>query len=345
MEAYREQYHEHFILLTFFSPSGFEIRKNYPGADLVLYMPFDTARNARDFIALSTPAIAFFVKYEFWYNYLRFLRDKNVPALSVSTILRGDQIATRWYGGIQRKSLRLISHFFTQNEETIEVLRGLGIPSATLAGDTRFDRVWAIAKAQEPNAAAASFTEGANTLIAGSVWPQDLAVLLPAWEKTKKLKLILAPHEIIEEEIVQLCERYEGKAIRITEVAERQDLSAYALLIVDTIGQLSSLYRYADMAWIGGAYGKGLHNILEAATFGMPICFGNRNYRKFAEANDLLDIGAAHLIGTSEELQSILLARLSDEVLRKTEGERAARYVEEKRGATARIMQGINTWL
>ena len=345
IEAYRQRYPEHFILLTFFSPSGYEIRKDYAEADLVMYLPFDTQQNARDFIALSKPAIAFFVKYEFWYNYLHELKAQGVPAISISTILRRDHAALDWYGEIPRQAIQCFTHFFTQNEETIETLKALGIRSVTLAGDTRFDRVSAIAEAQEPNAIAASFTDGSLTLIAGSVWKQDLDVLLPAWESIQNLKLIIAPHEIREEEITALVDRYGDEAVRITQVKDGEDLSKKRLLIVDTIGQLSSLYRYADIAYIGGAFGKGLHNILEAATFGMPICFGNQNYRKFAEAIDLIDRRVAHVIADQSEMQQVLQQLVADTALREEQSKASAEYVAAKRGATLVIMEGIKKWL
>lgn len=345
IEAYKAAHPDHLILLTFFSPSGYEIRKDYAVADHVDYLPFDSQRNAADFVALVQPRLAFFIKYEFWYNYLRALRQAGVRTLSVSTILRPGQALFTWYGFLQRKSLHFFDYFFVQNKETKRLLEQLGITQVSIAGDTRFDRVLQIAEAAAPNAIAAAFCAGAPTLIAGSTWAEDLAVLLPAWEKTPTLKLIIAPHEIHEEEIAELVQRYEGIALRYTEASPEQDLSHYRVLVVDTIGQLSQLYRYAQIAYIGGAFGKGLHNILEAATFGMPIYFGNKAYHKFAEANVLIAQQAAHPIAHAQELQHSLRELQADPAALEQQSQTTRSYVSEQAGATPMVIKEVNRWL
>ena len=337
MEAYRTQYPDHKILLTFFSPSGYEIRKNYAGADYVLYLPTDTPANARQFVALVNPRITFFIKYEFWYNYLRELKAADVPVVSFSAIFRPNQLFFRPWGGFYRNLLGYFDHILVQNQESVDLLASVGIGNVTLAGDTRFDRVAQVAATKQEIPVAQAFKNLQPLLVIGSAWQADMDVLIPFINQfDKPLKVIVAPHEIHDDEI----ERWRGQlgkpTVRYSELVNDQTpppLDAQTLFI-DNVGMLSSLYQYGEFAYVGGAFGRGLHNILEAATFGMPLFFGP-NYGKFQEAVDLVSEGGAFPINTTAELTVAFTTQYSD----RTEAVRISRdYVQRNIGATGKVM-------
>jgi 3-deoxy-D-manno-octulosonic-acid transferase len=337
IEAFKKKLPAIKILLTFFSPSGYEVRKNYPHADFIFYLPWDTPRQARQFIQFTRPVLAVFIKYEFWFFYTRELRKKNIPLISASSIFRSEQPFFHWYGGFFRKLLRNFNHFFVQNESSKALLHSIGIENVTVSGDTRFDRVYDITQKGKAIEIAAKFKGQEKTFVVGSLWPEDLEVLAHFInEHGRTLKFIIAPHEITGSFLNQIEQSLSVKTIRYSQANERVD--TYSVLLIDNIGMLSSLYRYGEFAYVGGAFGKGLHNILEAACYGVPIFFGNKNYQKFQEANDLIMRGGAFAIGDYTELkvnyemminhpQSFLLAC---EVTRS--------YVKDNLGATEKIV-------
>lgn len=342
MEAYRNAYPGHFILLTFFSPSGYEIRKNYTGADFICYLPIDTPGNAREFVEIVNPHIAFFIKYEFWFNYLRELRKNGTYILSFSSIFRPGQIFFKFYGGFFREKLRYFNHFFVQNQASVSLLAGIGITAASIAGDTRFDRVRAIVSNAREMPEIGRFKGNKQCLVAGSVWDADMQVLIPALNAlTGKLKAIIAPHEIKDHEIAGWLSKLNGRSILYSEVTAGQDPEGFDYLIINNIGMLSSLYRYGSMAYIGGSFGAGLHNILEAATFGLPIAFGNKSYHRFQEAVDLIEKGGAFAVADGNQLLKTLenWAGNQEEALRA--GNVSAEYVKSGTGATDLIMEKV----
>lgn len=340
IEAYRAQYPQHRILLTFFSPSGYEVRKNYPGADHIFYLPSDTASNAQRFIQLTRPRIAFFVKYEFWYHYLRVLHQEGIPTLSFSSIFRPEQLFFKPYGGFYRNLLGYFQHLFVQNESSRKLLNRIGISAVTVAGDTRFDRVKQVCEARKDIPLAAAFKNQRKVLVIGSSWPADMAVLLPFLNRfNEPLKVIIAPHEIHENELQALQKALKRKSVRYSQAAEATVTEA-EVLIIDNIGLLSSLYQYGEFAYIGGAFGKGLHNILEAATFGMPLFFGP-NHRRFQEAMDLIKLGAAFPIRGTADFEKSFTPLFAEESEREKKAEITRRYVAEHTGATRQIMDYV----
>ncbi len=343
MEALKEQYPSTKILLTFFSPSGYEIRKNYSGADAVFYLPWDTPSNAKQFVEIVKPSLAIFVKYEFWYNYSTQLKENSIPLISISCILRPDQIFFKSYGALFRKTLKNFNYFFAQNKETQELLKSIDIAS-TLAGDTRFDRVMQIVQSSEEIDIAKRFKNGQKLLVAGSCWPEDMEVLVPLINENKdRLKFIIAPHEISEGFISSIEKSLEVNSVRYSNAVEIS--SDISVLIVDNIGMLSRLYRYGEFAYVGGAFGAGLHNILEAACYGVPIFFGNKNYKKYQEATDLIMLGGAFEVAGFSELKAKyeLMNNMPESFLLACEVTRS--YVQENLGATKKIMDYCSTIL
>lgn len=338
IEAFRERYPAYKILLTFFSPSGYEVRKNYAGADFIVYLPFDTPENARTFVQRVNPAIAFFIKYEFWYNYLRELKNRQVPILSFSAIFRPDQIFFKPYGGFYRSFLRFFDHLLVQNPESVELLKSIGVTNVTLAGDTRFDRVKQVADARKDIPIARAFKDEKPVLVIGSAWQADMDVLIPFLNRfDQPLKVILAPHEIHHDEIERWRNQLAGQTVRFSEVSDPSALSIFKTLIIDNVGMLSSLYQYGEFAYIGGAFGKGLHNILEAATFRMPLFFGP-NYGKFQEAVDLVKAGAAFPVSGSAQLDTVFRRLYEDP---STAAAIAGDYVTLNTGATSKVMEVV----
>ncbi|RRA97617.1 3-deoxy-D-manno-octulosonic acid transferase [Larkinella rosea] len=336
MEAFRQQYPGYKILLTFFSPSGYEVRKNYAGADYIFYLPFDTPANARQFIDCVKPAVAFFIKYEFWYHYLRELNARHIPVFSFSAIFRPDQIFFKPYGGFYRNFLRFFNHILVQNQESVDLLRSIGVTNVTLAGDTRFDRVKQVADAKKIIPIARNFKADTPLLVVGSAWQADMDVLIPFLKQfDQPLKVIIAPHEIHDDEIERWRSQLPGQTVRFSEAGNHSTLHPFRTLIIDNVGMLSSLYQYGEFAYIGGAFGKGLHNILEAATFRMPLFFGP-NYGKFQEAVDLVKAGAAFPVSDSDQLNTVFRRIYADP---SKASAISGDYVTLNTGATSKVME------
>lgn len=340
MERLRRQHPEYKILLTFFSPSGYEVRKNYDGADIVCYLPFDTALNARRFVRLVQPAKAFFIKYEFWQNYLHALRKNDIPVYSVSSIFREDQIFFRPYGRFYARVLHYFTHLFVQNEHSRTLLRRLGVTNATTIGDTRFDRVIDIRNTAREVPVAASFAQGHQVLVAGSSWQPDEDLLIEYFNTHPGLYLILAPHVVSEEHLSEIEHKLKRRAIRLSQATEQTAAWAECLLI-DGYGLLSSIYRYGCMAYVGGGFGVGIHNVPEAAVYGIPVIIGPNNH-KFREARDLIACGGCVEIHSATDLSQTCDRFLSDAEVREQAGRAAYRYIAENAGATDCIFNSID---
>ena len=342
IEAFRKDYPDFFIVLTFFSPSGFEVRKNYPGVDYICYLPLDSAKNARRFVEILKPKIVFFIKYEFWFNYLKELRNSGAIIISFSTIFRPEQVFFKSYGSFYRRLLKYFDHILVQNSESFNLLKSIGITKCTVAGDTRFDRVKSIASAARDLPEIATFIGHSTCMVAGSVWQADMDVLIPALNHSKLiLKTIIAPHEIKKEQIESWREALDGKSVLYSHYVREPSNKNFDYLIIDNIGMLSSLYRYGNIAYIGGSFGSGLHNILEAATFGLPILFGNKKYQKFQEAIDLIEQGGALAVGNASEMGTLLNQLTEDMTLGEKMGQVNQNYVISLTGATNLVMKEV----
>ncbi|MFL5766153.1 MAG: 3-deoxy-D-manno-octulosonic acid transferase [Bacteroidia bacterium] len=337
IEKYRGENPADVILLTFFSPSGYEIRKNYPGADIISYLPVDTPVNARKFLDAVRPSAAFFVKYEFWFNYLSELKNRKIPTYLVSGIFREDHHFFKSTGGWFRKQLGAFTYFFLQDERSQELLNSIGYKNTMVSGDTRFDRVSEVVKNVKEFAAVKKFSEGKKTLVAGSTWPEDEKLISDFRSQLSDFKIIIAPHEIHEAHLKNIEALFPG-CIRYSN-ANEHSLADTDVLLIDNIGILSSLYQYGTIAFIGGGFGKGIHNILEAAAFGMPVIFGP-NYRKFEEAKDLVKLGGAFEVADEKELGKAMQL-LADEQVLKTAAQISKMYVQGKKGASAKILAAL----
>ncbi len=326
------------IILSFFSPSGYEVRKNYKGVDIVCYLPMDSRKNAQRFLDIVKPSMAIFIKYEFWANYLFELKKRNIPTYIISAIFRDGQVFFKPYGGFFIKVLKCFDRIFVQNDESKILLSRIGIDKVTVAGDTRFDRVADIAKVAKKLDFIERFRGNDTAIIAGSTWSGDEA-LLCRWmnENSGKYKMIIAPHEVSSERVGSITSMLECKYIKWSESESYNAEDNYDCLIIDTIGILSSVYQYGKIAYIGGGFGVGIHNTLEAAAWGMPVVFGP-NYNKFQEAKDLIDVGAGFSIKDYEEMRDCF-----GSLLRTSEKESAAAiaYVGAKCGATRIILNEI----
>jgi len=330
------------IVITFFSPSGYEIRKNYALADHVFYLPIDTRSNARKFVSLLNPTIAVFTKYEYWYHYFEALHDHNIPLYIISGIFRKNQPFFKWYGSLHRQMLRWITHIFVQNEESRELLNGIGINHVTLSGDTRFDRVEFNAKNPIKIKAIEAFCENYPVFIGGSTWPEDekiissLLILYPKW------RFIIAPHEVNDGRIEGIEKQFPN-SVKFSSIQNQetniQTSESPQVLIIDSIGLLSSIYQYGHIAYIGGGFGVGIHNTLEASAFGLPVIFGP-NYSRFMEAIELIKNGSAFSIKDSQELNT-QMALLSKEENRIKSGSSAREYVNSHTGATQSFLDFI----
>ncbi len=340
MEKIRASYPEYKLLLTFFSPSGYEVRKNYRGADIVCYLPFDKPRNVKKFLDLVNPCMAFFIKYEFWKNYLDELHSRHIPVYSVSSIFRKGQIFFKWYGGTYRNVLRNFDYLFVQNERSKRFLAKIGINRAMVVGDTRFDRVLQIRQEAKELPLVELFKGKAMTFVAGSSWQPDEDLFIEYFNTHPEMKLIIAPHVIDENHLVEIVSKLKRPYVRYSRADEKNVLKADCL-IIDCFGLLSSIYRYGEIAYIGGGFGVGIHNTLEAAVYGIPVIFGPK-YQKFQEAVQLIENKGAYCIKNYVELK-VLLDRLmtDDEFLRDT-GYRAGSYVTDNAGATDKILSVIN---
>lgn len=345
------------ILITFFSPSGYQVRKNYALADHVFYLPIDTSKNAKEFIRLVNPKLAIFTKYEYWYHFFKELNHQKIPLYVISGIFRKNQPFFKWYGTLHREMLKCVSHFFVQNTESQILLKGLNINNATISGDTRFDRVAQNAVLPKSYSEIEAFCENYQVIIAGSTWPEDEVLIGELVKQYPDWKLIIAPHEITEGKIASLEKILSGNTIRYSALdlmkSEIRNLKSEAgslkieklqvpqTLIIDNIGMLSSLYQYGHIAYIGGGFGAGIHNTLEAAAFGLPIIFGP-NYKKFKEAKDLIEVHGAFSVKDLSELKSSA-SKLIDENLIAEAGKAAKNYVDNNTGATSIILQQILT--
>ena len=345
MEQLRKEHPEYKILLTFFSPSGYEVRKNYEGADIITYLPLDTITNARRFLRTIRPVMAFFIKYEFWYNYLHILKHRHIPVYSVSSIFRPDQVFFKWYGRQYGKVLNCFTHFFVQNEVSKELLEKIGITEVTVVGDTRFDRVLQIKEAARQLPIVESFVKGAGeekpkVFVAGSSWPPDEEIFIKYFNEHKDWKLIIAPHVIGEDHLRQIEKLLLGrKVIRYT-AAEKSQLSPDSVLIIDCFGLLSSIYRYGDVAYVGGGFGVGIHNLLEAAVWDVPVFFGPNN-QKFQEAQGLKMSGGFE-ISNYEDFARQMDRFAADAEELKVQGQKAGCFVESLSGATKKVMAGVS---
>lgn len=334
------------IVITFFSPSGYEIRKNYALADHVFYLPTDTSANAKEFIRILNPKMAIFTKYEYWYHYFEELHKNNIPLYVISGIFRKEQVFFKWYGGLHRKMLSKVSHFFVQNQNSSDLLYKIGFKNVTVNGDTRFDRVEYNAGHTTEIKIIRDFTDDSKVFIAGSTWPDDEKLLAKLASTFPEWKFIIAPHEVKPERINEITELFPN-SIRYSEINSMQSetinnqniISNTQVLIIDNIGLLSSAYQYGDIAYIGGGFGVGIHNTLEAAAFGLPVIFGP-NYQRFNEAVELISAGAAFTIKNQEELGKCM-ETLQTDLKREACGNSALNYVKTHTGATRAILNFI----
>ena len=411
IEQLRATHPEYKILLTFFSPSGYEVRKNYEGADIVCYLPLDTIRNARRFLRAVHPVMAFFIKYEFWYNYLHILRHRGVPVYSVSSIFRPGQVFFKWYGRNYAKVLHCITHFFVQNEVSLQLLKGIGIDEATVVGDTRFDRVLQIKEQSKELPIVEAFKgingkgdackdnlsedackrvlsedackrvlsedackedlsedackedlsedackedlsedackedlsengcKGCKVFVAGSSWQPDEDIFIRFFNDHPDWKLIIAPHVIGEDHLAYILDKLQMKAVRYTQATEQSAAEARCL-IIDCFGLLSTIYRYGEIAYVGGGFGVGIHNVPEAAVWGVPVLFGPNN-KRFQEAQDLLACKGSFEVTDYDSFNTIISRLISDDQFRQQCGEASANYVKSRSGATDIIMKSV----
>ncbi|MDA3891777.1 MAG: 3-deoxy-D-manno-octulosonic acid transferase [Salinivirgaceae bacterium] len=340
IEGFREKYPNFKIFLTFFSPSGYEIRKNYEGADYIFYLPVDSKRNAKKLIQLINPKVAFFVKYEFWFHYLNELNKNNIPTYIFSAIFREKQLFFKWYGGWYRKLLKCFTHLYVQNEQSKKLLAKLELNNVTVGGDTRFDRVFDLAKNAKPIELIEQFTKNSTTIICGSTWEKDEELIAQyALDNSKNLKWIIAPHEIHESHIAKIVSLFKLPLLKFSE-ANTENINDVTILLINNIGILSSLYRYGSLAYIGGGFGVGIHNTLEAATFGLPVVFGP-HYKRFQEACDLIEISAGFSIENYTNFVATFNSLLENDDLRKKSSDLAHNYVNKMRGGTKIILNEL----
>ena len=353
MERIRKEYPQYKILLTFYSPSGYEVRKNYEGADIICYMPVDTRLNAIRFLRLVRPVMAFFIKYEFWSNFLHILKYRNIPTYSVSSIFREDQVFFKWYGRSYAGVLKCFTRFFVQNEESKRLLDGIGIKDVDVVGDTRFDRVLQIKEAAKQLPICEAFRTGVassqsadvphtdfKVFVAGSSWPPDENIFIPFFNEHKDWRLLIAPHVIAEEHLKLILSLIKDKkVVRYTQTTPEEAAEA-DVLIIDCFGLLSSMYNYGDVAYIGGGFGVGIHNTLEAAVWNMPVIFGPNN-KKFQEAQGLLKSGGGFEINTYEDFSGLMNSLMNDEAFLKQAGDKAGAFVAHLAGATDKVLSSV----
>ena len=353
MERIRKDYPQYKILLTFYSPSGYEVRKNYEGADIICYMPVDTGLNAIRFLRLVRPVMAFFIKYEFWSNFLHILKHRNIPTYSVSSIFREDQVFFKWYGRNYAGVLKCFTRFFVQNEESKRLLEGIGITAVDVVGDTRFDRVLQIKEAAKQLPICEAFRTGVassqsadvphhdfKVFVAGSSWPPDENIFIPFFNEHKDWRLLIAPHVIAEEHLKLILSLIKGKkVVRYTQTTPEEAAEA-DVLIIDCFGLLSSMYNYGDVAYIGGGFGVGIHNTLEAAVWNMPVIFGPNN-KKFQEAQGLLKSGGGFEINTYEDFSGLMSSLMNDETFLNQAGDKAGAFVAHLAGATDKVLASV----
>ena len=353
MERIRKDHPQYKILLTFYSPSGYEVRKNYEGADIICYMPVDTRLNAIRFLRLVRPVMAFFIKYEFWSNFLHILKHRGVPTYSVSSIFRENQVFFKWYGRSYANVLRCFTRFFVQNEESKRLLEGIGITDVDVVGDTRFDRVLQIKEAAKQLPICEAFRKGTvsasaealpkedyKVFVAGSSWPPDEEIFIRFFNEHKDWRLLIAPHVIAEEHLKLILSLIKSKrVVRYTQTTPEEAAEA-DVLIIDCFGLLSSMYNYGDVAYVGGGFGVGIHNTLEAAVWNMPVIFGPNN-KKFQEAQGLLKSGGGFEIHNFEEFEGLISSMMNDEAFLKSAGEKAGAFVASLSGATDKVLAKV----
>ena len=349
MEQLRREHPEYKILLTFFSPSGYEVRKNYEGADIICYLPIDTVTNARRFLRTIRPVMAFFIKYEFWYNYLHILRHRGVPVYSVSSIFRPGQIFFRWYGHQYAHVLRCFTHFFVQNEQSRQLLQTIGITDVSITGDTRFDRVLRIRQQARQLPLVETFVSATGqsvrprVFVAGSSWQPDEDIFIPFFRSHPEWKLIIAPHVIGEDHLQQIEQKLEGRRVVRYSQAEKTDQEALRdaeVLLVDCFGLLSSIYHYGEVAYVGGGFGVSIHNTVEAAVWGVPVVFGPNN-EKFQEAQELKACGGGFEIAGAADFARVMERFASDDTCLRRAGQSAGDYVQTRSGATRKILDFV----
>ena len=362
MERIRKEYPQYKILLTFYSPSGYEVRKNYEGADIICYMPVDTRLNAIRFLRLVRPVMAFFIKYEFWSNFLHILKHRNIPTYSVSSIFREDQVFFKWYGRSYANVLKCFTRFFVQNEESKRLLEGIGITDVDVVGDTRFDRVLQIKEAAKHLPICEAFRKGVAVLssssalssfdaekesrpdfkvfVAGSSWPPDEEIFIRFFNEHKDWRLLIAPHVIAEEHLKLILSLLKNKkVVRYTQTNPEEAAKA-DVLIIDCFGLLSSMYNYGDIAYIGGGFGVGIHNTLEAAVWNMPVIFGPNN-KKFQEAQGLLKSGGGFEITNYESFEGLMNSMINNPAFLKQAGDKAGAFVASLSGATGKVLAKV----
>lgn len=362
MERIRKEYPQYKILLTFYSPSGYEVRKNYEGADIICYMPIDTRLNAIRFLRLVRPVMAFFIKYEFWSNFLHILKHRNIPTYSVSSIFREDQVFFKWYGRSYANVLKCFTRFFVQNEESKRLLEGIGITDVDVVGDTRFDRVLQIKEAAKHLPICEAFRKGVavsssssalssfdpekesrpnfKVFVAGSSWPPDEDIFIRFFNEHKDWRLLIAPHVIAEEHLKLILSLLKNKkVVRYTQTNPEEAAKA-DVLIIDCFGLLSSMYNYGDIAYIGGGFGVGIHNTLEAAVWNMPVIFGPNN-KKFQEAQGLLKSGGGFEITNYESFEGLMNSMINNPAFLKHAGDKAGAFVASLSGATGKVLAKV----
>ena len=340
IEQMRQEHPEYKILLTFFSPSGYEVRKNYEGADIVCYLPLDTITNARKFLRAVRPVMAFFIKYEFWYNYLHILKHRNVPVYSVSSIFRPEQVFFKWYGRRYGKVLNCFTHFFVQNEESKKLLASIGIDCVTVSGDTRFDRVLSVKEASKKLPIVESFVGDKRAFVAGSSWLPDEEIFIKYFNEHKDWKLVIAPHVIDESHLTQILALLDRKTVRYTQTTPEEAAGADCL-IIDCYGLLSGIYRYGDVSYVGGGFGVGIHNVLEAAVWNIPVIFGPNN-KRFQEAQGLLRAEGGFEIQNYSDFEAVMNRFIADNDHLKASGSIAGEFVQGHFGASEIILNSVS---
>ncbi|MEP7094287.1 MAG: glycosyltransferase N-terminal domain-containing protein [Flavobacterium sp.] len=342
IEKIKEKYPSHKIIVTFFSPSGYEVRKNNTVADITIYLPLDTKKNVKRFLKSVHPELVFFIKYEFWLNYLKELKTNKIPTYLISGIFRDSQMFFKWYGGFYRKALETFTYFFVQNESSKEKIEAIGFHNVIVSGDTRFDRVNAILERDNSLDFIQTFKNNQTTIIIGSSWPKDESLLITYINQTSEnIKFIIAPHNIKADQILNLKSQITKSTLLFSE-KENKNPADYNVFIIDTVGILTKIYSYGTIAYVGGGFGNpGIHNILEPATFGIPIVIGP-NYSNFAEATELVNLGGCMVISNQEELNQTFDQFITDENFLKTKGQICKSYIQDNKGATNRIMTVIS---
>ena len=339
MERLRRDHPEYKILLTFFSPSGYEVRKNYEGADIICYLPLDTPVNALRFLRLVKPVMAFFIKYEFWYNYLHILKHRKVPVYSISSIFRPQQVFFRWYGREYSHVLRCVTHFYVQNEESAQLLASLGLKNTTVVGDTRFDRVLQIKEAAKQLPIAEAFAKGHKVFVAGSSWPPDEDVFSGYFNSHDDWRIIIAPHVIGSDHLRQIRSKLKMPTVLYTETTPEEAASARCL-VINCFGLLSSIYQYGQVAYVGGGFGVGIHNVLEAAVWSMPVIFGPNNQR-FQEAQGLMKAGGGFEVDSEDNFAKLMDGFSADAARLQDVSQKAGTFVMGQAGATESIMSSL----